>query len=170
MATNRMAWVRVTLVLLMALLISCAAESGSSQYIAPPMETIDRQDIAVQIGSEKSSYSKSYMVDAIEVVGKCDAVLNSPKYLIFSAASEANTAYSKLRIRYSEFEDSALDGFLAKTVTKVGRLSDNVKYVDEQNAKHRTERDYDGMKHKLDEIGNLMKEIRALIEGINSAI
>jgi len=170
MAIARMAWAAVAPVLLVALLTSCVAESGSSQYSAPPMETIDRQDIASQIEGEKSSYTRSYLVDAVEVVGKCDAVLNSPKYLVFSAASEANTAYNKLRITHSEFDNSALDRFLATTVGKVNRLSDNIKYIDKQDSVHRTERDWDGVKYRLAEIGNLMEEIRALIEAINSAI
>jgi len=176
MKYNKIEIKKILTALTIVCLSACGTPSRSSQHqdrsvtSAPPREQINPQDIAGQIGKEKDSYSKNYSLDTLDIVGKCDKFQNVPKYQIYSTASEVRTLYRKLKINYPQYKDSVLNKYLSKLTTKITRVSDNAKYVDEQNSKSKREKDYDGMLSKLDEIGILFEEIKLLIKGINSGL
>ena len=142
-----------------------AANFGTTQ----PVARINSEVIAKEISNEKATYSQDYMLGAVEIVGQCDKFLNTPKYLVNSVASEVKVSYQKLKIKYPQYNDSALNKYLSQLTSKVARVSDNVRYVDEQDAKL-TNKDYRGSLQRLDEIGTLTPEIGALNNGISSGL
>lgn len=133
----------------------------------PYREQIDPQNIAMEIKKEKETYSKEYLLDALDVIGKCDKFLNTPKYQMYSVSSEIKTSFQKLKINHDQYANSALNKYLSELTTKISTVCDNAKYVDEQDSRGGGQADYDGAINKLDEIGILLKEIRLLISGIN---
>lgn len=158
--------------LISLLLTSCVSSRrvGQRQAVQPQRSMIDPQKVSEQINQEKSSYNKEYMLGAIDVIGKCDTFLNTPKFQMHAVSSEIKTSYQKLKINFPQYSDSKLNFYLAETVSKISTVSDNAKYVDSQDAKPRNQRDYEGALSKLDEIGFLLPEIKSLISGINSGL
>jgi len=134
-----------------------------------PAVAINSDGITQEITNEKATYSQNYMLGAVEIVGLCDKFLNTPKYLVNSVGSEIKVSYQKLKIKYPQYNGSALNKYLSQLTSKVARVGDNVRYVDEQDAKL-TKKDYEGSLQRLDEIGTLTQEIRTLNNAISSGL
>jgi hypothetical protein len=72
---------------------------------------------ATAIKNELEKYSKDYIKSSLDVVTKCELVLNSSQSSATSLSSEANDAIWKLRSNFPDFRDSALDKALAELVS-----------------------------------------------------
>jgi len=111
------------------MLVGSNYQNMQSRYREP----INPQNIAMQIKQEKDIYSKEYLLDAVDVIGKCDKFLNTPKYEMFSVSSEINTAFKKLKINHAQYANSVLNKYLSEVITKISTICDNANYVDAQN-------------------------------------
>lgn len=74
------------------------------------------RDIAFQIQQEVGSYSPEYIKRVLDVVGKCDRVISSPRMLAGSAASEARVELQKIRIDFQKYKGNATDRAMARLV------------------------------------------------------
>jgi len=160
---------------LIAGILAIIGSGPSTQYQrtnvepAAPAIGINSQDIAKEISKDKSSYTQDYILGAVGVVGECEKFLNTPKYMVNSVASDVKVAYRTLKIKYPKYSGSVLNKYLSELTSKVTRISDNVKYVDQQDTKL-VRKDYRGALQRLDEIGVLSEEISILSNGINSGL
>ena len=81
------------------------------------------KDLVSRIRNERDSFDKEFQKRVVDVIGRCDKVLNSPRMLSGSVASEAQTEYQKLRIDYPQFKDSSVNEGLLRLLDKVDRVS-----------------------------------------------
>ena len=153
-------------------LFSCASSQTSYQQPVrqAPISQIDPQNVSAQILKERDSFSKEYLIEVVDVVGKCDKFLNTPKYQMYSVAVEAKTAFQKLKIKYPQYSNSNLNQYLSEVVTKISTICDDSKYYDNENSKPRSQKNYDGMMAKLNEIQLLLSDVKLLISGINGGL
>jgi len=70
--------------------------------------TLER-DLANRIREEATAYTVPYKKAILEVVGRGDKVLNSPRMLAGSAASDARTELQKLRLEFPAYRNNAAD-------------------------------------------------------------
>ena len=153
-------------------LFSCAPSQTSynQPVVQPPQSQIDPQNVSAQIRQEKDSYSKEYLLEAVDVVGKCDKFLNTPKYQMYTVAAEAKTAFQKLKINYPQYSNSNMNQYLSQIVTNISTICDNSKYIAIEDSKSRSQKNYDGMISKTKEINLLIPDIELLISGINGGL
>jgi hypothetical protein len=153
-------------------LFSCAPSQTSyhQPVVQAPKSQIDPQNISTQIRQERDSYSKEYLLEAIDVIGKCEKFSNTTKYQMYSVGTEAKTAFKKFKINYPQYSNSNLNKYLTEVITKISTVCNNAKYVDSQDLKPRAQKDYDGMSLKLKEINRLLPDIELLISGINNGL
>jgi len=100
----------------------------TEEWLLPKSGGIDhhfnlRKGLELRIRNEKDSYDKEFMKRVIDVIGRCDKVLNSPRMLSGSVASEAQTEYQKLKIDYPQIIDTSVNEGLLRLLDKVDRVS-----------------------------------------------
>jgi hypothetical protein len=78
--------------------------------------------VSAQVAEELATYPKEYVRAALDVLGKCDAVMASPGMLSGAAAASANTANEGLKLDYSDFRTSALARALDRTIDELRHL------------------------------------------------
>lgn len=75
------------------------------------------KDISIQIKESKPPKDKEYLKGVINVVGKCDKFLQSPKMLAASVASEASSEYQKNQIDFPQYKEIILNKYLSLLVS-----------------------------------------------------
>ncbi len=72
------------------------------------------RSVPVQLSADLPTYPKDYVRAALDVLGKCDEAIASPRLLSGTAVAAANTANERLKLDYAGFRSSvlarALDG------------------------------------------------------------
>lgn len=137
-----------------------AEKSGyeSDRWLAPKSGSIThhfalQRDFASQIRDEVENYSTAYIKGVLEVIGKCDRVLNSPRMMASVAASEAQTELLKMRIEFPKYRNSAADRAMARAV----KTADAVTSLSSSSYNTSCER-------------NLALELQGLISNIQSGL
>ena len=74
------------------------------------------KDISMQIKESNPPQNKEYLKRIIDVIGKCDKLLHSPKMLAASVASEASSENQKLQIDYPQYKETILNKYLSELV------------------------------------------------------
>lgn len=74
------------------------------------------KDISMQIKESNPPQNKEYLKRVVDVIGKCDKLLHSPKMLAASVASEANSENQKLQIDYPQYKEIVLNKYLSTLV------------------------------------------------------
>jgi len=92
------------------------------------------KDIAIQIKESNPPQNKEYLKRVIDVVGKCDKVLRSPKMLAASVASEASSDYQELEIDFPQYKEIILNRFLSTLVTLTVNIANAEDYAQEPMA------------------------------------
>jgi len=86
--------------------------------------------VSVQVAGELATYSKEYVRACLDVLGKCDEALASPRLLVGTAAAAANTANERLKLDYPDLKASALARALDRTLDELRSLSGPVSVGD----------------------------------------
>jgi len=96
----------------------------------PQEGTIDHnfdleKDISIQIKESRPPKDKKYLKRVVDITGKCDKVLHSPRMLAASVASEANSEYQKLQIDFFQYKQTLLNKYLSLLVNYCGTLANS---------------------------------------------
>jgi hypothetical protein len=82
-----------------------------------------QRTVSAQVAEKLATYPKEYVRAALDVLGKCDAVMVSPYPLLRTAAASANTANESLKLDYSDLRTSALAQALDRTIDELQYFS-----------------------------------------------
>lgn len=100
----------------------------TGKWLIPRRGRIDHhfelaRDFSLQIKDEKDSYDKEYVRGVIDILGKYEEVLSSPRMLAGIATSKAKTAWEQLRYAYPEYNSRVVDMCLALLFAKAAVLT-----------------------------------------------
>ena len=78
--------------------------------------------ISTQVAGELSTYPREYVRGAVDVLGKCDEVLTTPRWLQATAVASANTANEQLKLDFPDQKSSVLARRLDQAIDELRRI------------------------------------------------
>ncbi len=120
-----------------------------------------------QIAEERARYPSSYVKTVLEVTGKYNRMMNSPRYLIRSAESEAKLEWQKMQIDFPALANSGAGRATRRLKDYSERLVILIGMVDSRNRPNVRLGDLIEDAKVLDA---LVEDIAELIRAIQSAI
>ncbi|MBI3001605.1 MAG: hypothetical protein HYY46_24590 [Deltaproteobacteria bacterium] len=120
-----------------------------------------------QIAEERARYPSSYVKTVLEVTGKYNRMMNSPRYLIRSAESEAKLEWQKMQIDFPALANSGAGRATRRLKDYSERLVILISMVDSRNRPNVRLGDLIEDAKVLDA---LVEDIAELIRAIQSAL